>query len=272
MGMDTTNRTRILVVDDEEVVLAGIEKILKRDGVLITKSTSAERALTLVKEKEIDIVIADLKLPGMDGLQLLTRLREEAPGIPTILITGFATIKTATQALKIGAVEYLPKPFTKSELRGAVYRAARRKNLPIGTWRPPTETASRESRLGTSATLTTPGQVYRLPEHTWIRIEDDGICKVGMDPVCAQTLRRLIRLDLPLVDEPLEQGKTCMEAVDGEGIVHALCSPLSGRVVEVNEKVMGNIELCIQDPEGDGWLYRLTPKNLEQELENLLPD
>jgi CheY-like chemotaxis protein/glycine cleavage system H lipoate-binding protein len=270
--MDPTGRTRILVVDDEEVVLAGIERILKRDGVLITKATSAEMALELLKEEDIDIVIADLKLPGMDGLELLTRLRETAPGIPTILITGFATIKSATQALKIGAVEYLPKPFTKSELRGAVYRAARRNDLPIGSWRPPTESERASSPLGTSATLTTPGQVYRLPEHTWVRIDEDSICTVGMDRVCAQTIRRLIRLDLPVPDEEMEQGRSCLEAVDGEGIVHSLCSPLSGRVVEVNGAVIDDMSLALEDPERDGWLFRLEPRSLEEELPNLLPD
>ncbi len=272
MGTQIRERTRILVVDDEEVVLAGIEKILKRDGVLLTKATSAEQALDLLRDNEIDIVIADLKLPGMDGLELLRRLKEEAPGIPTILITGFATIKSATQALKIGAVEYLPKPFTRSELRGAVYRAARRKNLPVGAWSPPEESHVRTQRLGTSATLTTPGQVYRLPEHTWIRIQEDGNCKVGMDHICAMTIQALIRLDLPLVDEVMEQGRTCLEAVDGEGIVHALCSPLSGRVIEVNERIENDLALVTGDPEGEGWLFCIRPISLEEELSNLLPD
>jgi len=259
---------RILVIDDEEVVLASVEKILKHDeDVEVDKVTSAEAALVKLRENEYEAVIADLMLPGMNGLELICKIREEKPDMPTIMITGFATIQTATQAMKVGAVEYLPKPFTRSELRGAVHRALRRRRLPPTVW--PGAVAT---RTGTSATSTAPGSVYRVPEHTWIRFEKDGHVIVGMDKVFAHTLGVLRDFELPLENDLVEQGHTCLRAQDSEGIAHALCAPISGRVVEVNPDVGRNLDLVLKDPEGKGWLFKMEPMNLEKELESLLPD
>jgi CheY-like chemotaxis protein/glycine cleavage system H lipoate-binding protein len=264
---------RILVIDDEEVVLASVEKILKRDDTLIDKVQSAEEALGLLRQTDYDVVIADLMLPGMNGLELVCKVREEKPDIPTIMITGFATIQSATQAMKIGAVEYLPKPFTRSELRGAVFRALRRRSLPASV-RPSavSDRGAVETRTGTSATSTEPGSVYRVPEHTWLRIDRDGNAIVGMDPVFALTLGMLRDFELPLENEMIDQGRTCLHAEDHEGIAHALCSPVSGRVIQVNPEVARNLDIMLRDPEGKGWLFKVQPVDLESELENLVPD
>ncbi|MBW2262760.1 MAG: response regulator [Deltaproteobacteria bacterium] len=267
-----TQPIRILVIDDEEVVLASVEKILKRDGSIIDKVMSAEAALEKIAITTYDVVIADLMLPGMNGLELLCKIREDKPDIPTIMITGFATIQSATQAMKIGAVEYLPKPFTRSELRGAVFRAIRRRSLPAGVRAAIAESGAVETRTGTSATTTEPGSVYRVPEHTWLKIDADGNVIVGMDPVFALTLGTLRDFELPMENELIEQGRTCLHAEDNEGIAHALCSPVSGRVLAVNDDVGKNLDLVLTDPEGSGWLFKVQPMDLETELESLVPD
>lgn len=264
--------SRILVIDDEEVVLASVEKILMRDGSIIDKVTSAEAALEKLADTRYDVVIADLMLPGMNGLELLCKIREDKPEIPTIMITGFATIQNATQAMKIGAVEYLPKPFTRSELRGAVFRAMRRRSLPAEVRAAIAESGAVETRTGTSATTTEPGSVYRVPEHTWLKIDHDGNVIVGMDPVFALTLGTLRDFELPMENELIEQGRTCLRAEDHEGIAHALCSPVSGRVLQVNDDVGKNLDLVLNDPEGSGWLFKVQPMDLVTELESLVPD
>jgi CheY-like chemotaxis protein/glycine cleavage system H lipoate-binding protein len=264
---------RILVIDDEEVVLASVEKILKRDDTEIDKVKSAEEALDRLEESDYDVVIADLMLPGMNGLELTCKIREKKPRIPTIMITGFATIQSATQAMKIGAVEYLPKPFTRSELRGAVFRALRRKSLPPSVQASAVaESGAVETRSGTSATSTEPGSVYRMPEHTWLRVERDGSVVVGMDPVFALTLGTLRDFELPMENELIDQGRTCLHAEDNEGVAHALCSPVSGRVIQVNPDVGKNLDLMLREPEGKGWLFKVQPMDLEKELESLVPD
>ncbi len=264
--------TKILVVDDEEVVLAGVEKILKRDGISLEKATTAEKAIEILHAGKFDIVITDLKLPGMDGLALLSKIREEAPGIPTILITGYATIQNAIQALKLGAVEYLPKPFTRSELRGAVFRALRRRKLPpSGRAAVTMHTNGVSVQQGTTATSTEPGSVYRMPEHTWIRINGNGTVRVGIDAVFSRTLGVLSTLEMPSVHDLIEQGHPCIRAQDNEGIAHAVSSPVSGQVILLNEKVSSNLDLVIQDPEGEGWLFDVDPGDLEHQLASLLP-
>lgn len=257
------------MVDDEEVVLASVEKLLSKDDMAVDKVGDAETALRRLREDSFDVVITDLMMPRVDGLELLRRIRSEGHTIPTILITGYATIRSAMDALKAGAVEYLPKPFTRSELRGAIARALRRRTLAVdgdaaSTLRPSHGPVEGEAGEGDS--------VYRLPEHTWLRIERKGMVVVGMDYLFAQMIGRLMSIDLPSTDEFIEQGRACFMAVDREGISHFLCSPVSGKVIEVNPLVSAEPNLVHDEPEGGGWLIRVRPADLGRELKNLVPD
>jgi CheY-like chemotaxis protein/glycine cleavage system H lipoate-binding protein len=264
-----TDKRRVLVVDDEEVVLASVEKLLGKDDMLVDKVGDAETALLRLRERRFDVVITDLMMPKIDGLELLRRIRSEGHSVPTILITGYATIRSAMDALKAGAVEYLPKPFTRSELRGAIARALRRRALSPGAGASPT---LRPSHGPVDGQAGEGGAVYRLPEHTWLRIEEKRVVVVGMDYLFSQMIGQLLSIDMPSTDEFVEQGRACFMAVDREGISHFLCSPVSGKVIEVNPGVAAEPNLVHEQPEGDGWLITVRPADLGRELKNLVPD
>ena len=117
--------TKVLVVDDEQVVLDSVRKHLRREAYEIRTVLSGTEAVEILDSGWPEVVITDLMMPGMDGLELLERVRDSSPAIPVIMITGYATMRTALQALRQGAFDYIAKPFTRAELQGVVIRATR---------------------------------------------------------------------------------------------------------------------------------------------------
>ena len=122
---------RVLVVDDEPDMVENCARILKRSGYQCLTATDPHRALTLVEAEHPDLLLTDLKMPGMDGMELLRRARENDPALPVILITGFASIESAVAAIKDGAFDYLPKNFSVDQLRVAVERGLRQRELQL---------------------------------------------------------------------------------------------------------------------------------------------
>ena len=117
----------ILVVDDEVAVNNNIRKILHKKGYTVDQATTKAEALEKIEARDYRLVLLDLKMPGVKGLELLKAIRETRPKAKVIIITGYATIETAVDAARMGAVDYLPKPFTPQEIRSAtegVFRLA----------------------------------------------------------------------------------------------------------------------------------------------------
>ncbi|MCS6965004.1 response regulator [Thermoflexus sp.] len=113
----------VLIVDDSIDVLQTLGDILGVAGYTVRTAPSAERALQILENVEIDLVITDLRMGGMGGMSLIRRLRESWPGIPVVALSGFADAATVAQAFREGAVDFLIKPFTAGEVLEAVSRA-----------------------------------------------------------------------------------------------------------------------------------------------------
>ena len=122
---------RVLVVDDEPDMVENCARILKRIGYQCLTATDPQRALALVETERPDLLLTDLKMPGMDGIELLRRSREIDSALPVILITAFASIESAVAAIKDGAFDYLPKNFSVDQLRVAVERGLRQRDLQV---------------------------------------------------------------------------------------------------------------------------------------------
>jgi signal transduction histidine kinase/FixJ family two-component response regulator len=120
---------RILVVDDERDIREGSERILKRIGFTVHIADRGDVALEVVKEVHPAIVLLDLKMPGMDGMEVLEHIRQMDEAILVIVITGYATVETAITAMKQGAYDFIPKPFEPDQLRIVVNRAAEKIRL-----------------------------------------------------------------------------------------------------------------------------------------------
>jgi DNA-binding NtrC family response regulator len=120
---------RILVVDDEMIVCESCKRILEEEGYEVEIALSGREALEKFKENPSDVVITDLKMPGMDGMEVLTIFRRDYPDAIVIMITGYSTVETAVEAMKLGAFDYIPKPFTPDEVSIVVKKAIEKKSL-----------------------------------------------------------------------------------------------------------------------------------------------
>lgn len=120
-------RQKILVIDDEEVVLDSCRSILAGGDYEVTTATEGEEGLRVAAETSPDLVFVDVKMPGISGLEVLERLRSADPSIIVIVITGYATVSLAVDAMKRGAFDFLPKPFTPDEFREITRRGLDRR-------------------------------------------------------------------------------------------------------------------------------------------------
>jgi two-component system phosphate regulon sensor histidine kinase PhoR len=125
----TDNDIQVLVVDDELNIREGSQRILSRVGFEVLKASTGMEALELLEKQTIPIILLDLKMPGMDGMEVLKRIRQLDETILVIVITGFATVETAIEAMKQGAYDFIPKPFEPEQLRIVVNRAAEKLRL-----------------------------------------------------------------------------------------------------------------------------------------------
>ena len=115
----------VLVIDDEVAVNNNVRKILKKKGYRVDQATSKAEALEKIDQRDYRLVLLDLKMPGVKGLELLEAIRTVQPQARVIIITGYASIETAVQTARMGAVDYVPKPFTPDEIRSATENAVR---------------------------------------------------------------------------------------------------------------------------------------------------
>jgi len=115
----------ILVIDDEVAVNNNIRKILAKKGYGVDQAISKAEALEKIGARAYQLVLLDLKMPGVEGLEMLEAVRDRNPGAKVIIITGYASIETAVESARLGATDYLPKPFTPDEIRLAADRALR---------------------------------------------------------------------------------------------------------------------------------------------------
>lgn len=120
---------RILVVDDEQRICDAVKRALERSGYQVDTRLNAPDALEAVRSSAPDMVICDIKMPGMDGMALLERVKEHDPNIPVLMITGHASIESAVEAVRKGAQEYVTKPFSPAQIRFLVERAFERIRL-----------------------------------------------------------------------------------------------------------------------------------------------
>ncbi len=121
--MTKPGKHRILVVDDEVRVCKSIRQVLLRDDIEVDLAQSGEEALAKEAERPYDVMIVDLMMPGLSGMDLLRMLKARNPKARIIMVTGYPTMRNTLQAMQLGAMDFLPKPFLPTTLRNLVAAA-----------------------------------------------------------------------------------------------------------------------------------------------------
>jgi two-component system response regulator AtoC len=146
-------KPHVLVVDDEPNVRRVLATLLEQAGFAATRAASGEQALDLVRSLDPDLVITDLKMPGIDGLELLRRLQQSFPEIPVVMLTAHGTVANAVEAMKCGALDFLTKPFDKQQVIDLVGKALAQGSSARREYRGPLVSGSRCGIVGDSAAI-----------------------------------------------------------------------------------------------------------------------
>jgi CheY-like chemotaxis protein len=248
---------KILVVDDEITVCKSIRNAILCDEYTVDTALSGEEALKKDQQECYDLVITDLMMPGISGLDLLKTLKQKRSEANVIMVTGYPTIKTAVQSIKIGAFDYIPKPFTPDQLRSLVSRVFKKIEREEKTAREP-------------APAKMPPGLHYMIGHTWLRKESGGLITVGVVQDFLKPVGIITHLVLPRVNDTVNQGEECANITDADQFNHRIWSPASGRIVEVNVMLKEDPSLLRKDPYGEGWLFQMEPINLEEDLKGLV--
>jgi len=121
----------VLVVDDDAPIRDSLEKILKRDGYAIQTAADGESALKIIRHQPVNLILADLRMPNMDGLQLLKAVKILSPEIEVVLMTAYGEVDIAVQAMQAGAYHFIQKPLKRSEILLTIARALEKQMLAI---------------------------------------------------------------------------------------------------------------------------------------------
>jgi DNA-binding response OmpR family regulator len=263
-------KARILAVDDEPIVLDSFRKILVLAGYSIDTVESGPEALALVRSNDYEFVFADLKMPGMDGLDVIKAAKHLRPEVDVAIITGYATVESAVSAMKYGAMDYVQKPFTEDELVKFADQLLIRRRERIARQTPPeVHLVTRlEGETDSPRTINVPGGVYIAPEHTWLRVEMSGEGRIGLDDFFHKTAGAVDDVELPAKGARVKRGEVLFRVKNGDRDI-AFPSPLTGRVSRVNHELVYDLELFQQRPYQAGWICTIAADDLTADLRRL---
>lgn len=245
--------TWILVAEDEQDMLRGLEQMLGEEGYHVEAVKDGLEGAEKIKTEHFDVVIADLKMPIIDGMGLLRAAKQKDHSVVFIMITGYGTTENAVEAMKLGSSDYISKPFAPSDLVAAIQKGLRERGQVSSPKSP--------AALQTS-------KIYRFPsQHAWASPQPDGTVVIGADERFFEEAGEIVFCDLPLQGDRVVRGQSCARTVNATGLSQKpFHCPMSGTVFAVNRKMEHKPWESERDPYGDGWLFTIIPSNLDEEI------
>ena len=258
---------RILCVDDEEVVLDSFRKILVLDGYSVNTVLTGKEALGLIQSRHYDFVFTDLKMPEFDGVEVTKAVKHMRPDIDVVIITGYATVETAVECMKHGAMDYVQKPFTEDELLAFVKKALHQRQDRIEKALKPRVSIVHmpEADKAVRGEFAIPGGVFISRGHCWAHLTQDGSVKIGLDDFAKKLLGRIDRIDLPEEGLEVKAGQPLF-SVHQKNRTAQFRSPVSGRVIKVNADLAEDCEALESTPYQKNWVCVINGDNLDAEL------
>jgi FixJ family two-component response regulator/glycine cleavage system H lipoate-binding protein len=258
---------RILAVDDEAVVLDSFRKILVVAGYAIDTVESGREALGLVQKHKYDFVFTDLKMPEMDGLDVVKGVKHFSPETDVVVITGFATVESAVGAMKCGALDYVQKPFTEDELIDFTKKILiRRQDRQEKQLKPTMHVGTGERQSKHEFML--PGGVFISEHHVWASVTIPGMVRVGLDDFARKLIGRIDAIEFPQKGATVKKGDPLFSIRQGARTA-AFVSPVTGQINVVNHELGNHMDWIENNPYEKGWVCSLKPDQLASDLESL---
>ncbi|MBP1657510.1 MAG: sigma-54 dependent DNA-binding response regulator [Bacteroidetes bacterium] len=263
-------KARILCVDDEEVILDSFRKILVLDGYSVDTVQTGQEALGLLQTHHYDFVFTDLKMPAMSGVEVTKSVKHVRPDIDVVIITGFATVETAVECMKYGAMDYVQKPFTEDELLAFVKKALIKRQDRIQKQLKPRVHITHVSAVSQtgSAEFAIPGGVFISESHCWAAMFEDGSVRVGIDDFANKLLGRIDALELPNLGMTVNRGQPLF-TVSQKGRHIPFLSPVSGKVIDTNTGLAKHVDELEHSPYADNWICVIDADKLDAEIPSL---
>jgi len=259
-------KARILAVDDESIILDSFRKILVLAGYSVDTVENGPEALGLIQKTEYDFVFTDLKMPEFDGLEVTKAVKHLRPDIDVVIITGYASVESAVDAMKFGALDYVQKPFTEDELVAFTNKTLLRRQARLEKERPPmanlVTASSPESR--SERVFNIPAGLFFSPAHVWVRIE----VRAGIDDFARKTIGRIDGVAMPRIGRAVKRGEVLFAVRQGSRMME-FPSPVDGRVSALNDEIESHPEHVEINPYDVGWLCRMEATSLSSDLESM---
>jgi CheY-like chemotaxis protein len=263
-------KAKILCVDDEAVLLDSFRRILVLDGYCVDTVENGKEALGLIQTHSYDFVFTDLKMPEMDGLEVTKSVKHLRPDIDVVIITGFATVETAVECMKFGAMDYVQKPFTEDELLEFVKKLViKREDKVSKTLQPKVHiTHLKENIASSTPEFQIPGGVFISEGHCWANIAENGTAKVGIDDFAKKIVGKIDSIGLPNLGMAVKKGQSLFTINQGQRSI-SFKSPVSGKVKEVNKFINDEIDSLDISPYDVNWICEIDADELDSEIPNL---
>lgn len=244
-----SDQYRIVIIDDEKIVLDSCKAILESSDYQIDTAPNGTAGLRLVTELRPDLVFVDLKMPGIPGLEVIKSIHDLDPTIVTIVITGFATVGSAVDAMKLGAYDFLPKPFTPAEFRLITKRGLERRSLVLetATLRREKEMLSQNFAAIISHELKSPlgavqQNLYALEAQLSDLLNEDQRSQLDRMKVRVSDLIELIHTWLRAISIDIETIKETFEPISIKGVITRAIESVEPHAVRKDISLITSIE------------------------------
>jgi CheY-like chemotaxis protein/glycine cleavage system H lipoate-binding protein len=263
-------KARILCVDDEQVILDSFRKILVLDGYSVDTVQTGQEALGLLQTHHYDFVFTDLKMPAMSGMDVTKSVKHIRPDIDVVIITGYASVETAVECMKYGAMDYVQKPFTEDEILAFVKKALIKRQDRIQKQLKPRVHITHTSAVGHTGDdeFAIPGGVFIAQGHTWAAMFEDGTVRIGLDDFARKLLGAVDGIDFPNLGMTVAAGQPLFTITQGTRRVSFL-SPISGKVLENNTGLGKHLDALDTTSYGENWICVIDADKLDAEIKEL---
>ncbi|MCJ7714664.1 response regulator, partial [Candidatus Bathyarchaeota archaeon] len=231
---------------------------------------TGREALGLIQKHHYDFCFTDLKMPEMDGVEVTKAVKYLRPDIDVIVITGYATIESAVDTMKFGAMDYIQKPFSDDELIDLLRRALLKRQDNIQKQFLPKVEITHIYKLDYTKNIrfSIPGGVFISEGHTWITIEQDGRVKVGMDDFAKKFIGKVHSVEFPNIGMKIKVGQVLFVVKQNNRSINFM-APINGKVSKINNKLVLYPDDLNTTPYENNWICVVETNNLDSDLQNL---